>query len=222
MTRTRYYEELKALARQLRARYGLRTPRVQLSDLRRIYRSERIRIELWPPRGTPGRARLRHLRGAYVDEPPLPPWVMIARSLPAEQRIFTLAHELKHHLRDRSAGLVPCVGELGNDPREIGAEIFAAELIFPDSDFRGSMADLRIDPGGCSPETIVRLKAATRTTLSYSSLAKRAEFMGFAPRGALSRVRWKTLAEQILGEPLYKRVLRARRQRAEYRPARSV
>ncbi len=215
MTRTAYYDELKRLARALRAEYAFQTPRVQISDLRRIYRAEGIRIELWPPAGRSSpSARLRHLRGAYLDEPPLPPWVMVARSLPAEQRIYTLAHELKHHFRDRSTGLVHCLRELDRDPREIGAEIFAVELIFPDEDFVRSIAEMRTEQGECSAETIVRLKASTRTTLSYTSLAKRTEFMGFAPPGSFKRVRWKILAEHVLGEPVYKRVLRARTRRA--------
>ena len=135
MTRRVYYEELKQLARDVRAEHRLTTPRVQLGDLRRIYRAEGIRIEIWPPPSVPSRpARLRHLRGAYIDEAPLPPWVMVARSLPPEPRIFTLAHELKHHLRDRGRGILHCLGEIGDDVAEIGAEIFAAELIFPDLD----------------------------------------------------------------------------------------
>ena len=114
MTRRPYYEELKGLARDIRAGYGFTTSRVRLSDLRRIYRSEGIRIETWPPaNGMSPRTRLRHLRRAYIDEPPLRPWVMIARWLPPEPRIFTLAHELTHHFRDRDRGVLHCLRNVG-------------------------------------------------------------------------------------------------------------
>jgi hypothetical protein len=46
-----YYEELKTLARQVRAENGLSTPRVLRSDMRRIYKAYGIRIDLWPVAG---------------------------------------------------------------------------------------------------------------------------------------------------------------------------
>ncbi len=58
-------------------------------------------------------------------------------------------------------------------------------------------------------EDLVHLKRETRTTLSYTGLAKRAEFLGFSLQGVLANVRWKKLEEDIYGPPLYKR-LRAR------------
>ena len=213
MTRRSYYEEIKRLAREIRAVYGFTTPKVRLSDLRRIYHSEGIRIETWPPLSSASRrVRLRQLRGAYIDEPPLPPWVMVARWLPPEPRIFTLAHELKHHFRDRNRGVLHCLREVGDDVGEIGAEIFAAELIFPDSDFSRHPCGMGIGLGRCSAEDIVRLKHDTETTLSYSSLAKRAGIMGFAPPCSMVRIRWRALAEKMFGEPLYRRILRDRAQ----------
>ena len=67
-----------------------------------------------------------------------------------------------------------------------------------------------VGPGRCSAEDIVHLKDDTKTTLSYSSLAKRAEIMGFVPAGSLAKVRWRALAEVTLGEPFYQRLLPAR------------
>jgi hypothetical protein len=77
----------------------LHLPRVLRSDMRRIYRTEGIRIDLW-------RHRLRGLRGA----------------------------ELKHHLVDRDSAGGFCSESNRDDAIEIGAEIFAAELIFPEED----------------------------------------------------------------------------------------
>ena len=50
MSRFGYYERMKILARDVRSRYGLITPEVRLSDLRRIYKEYEIKIDLWKPR----------------------------------------------------------------------------------------------------------------------------------------------------------------------------
>lgn len=205
MGRYEYYQELKARARDLRARYSLTSPRVLRSDMRRIYRAEGIRIDLW-------RHRLRGLRGAYFNDE-FGPTVMIASGLPSEPMIFTLGHELKHHLVDRESGSGFCSESNRKDEVEIGAEIFAAELIFPEEDFCTQLAVMGVAQGQCAAETMVRLKHETATTMSYAALAKRAEYLGFAAKGALQTVKWTTLAEELYGEPLYKRVLRSRARR---------
>jgi Zn-dependent peptidase ImmA (M78 family) len=203
VNRTAYYERLKALARAERAKHRLTTRRVMLSDLRAIYRAYGITIDLWP-------GKLRDLRGAYFSDG-CGTSVMIAKRLPPEQRIFTMAHELKHHLTDHAIGASYCDPSNASEPIEIGAEIFAAEFIFPEQDFADALTEMGVAHGRCDAEAIVRLKDRTRTTLSYTSLAKRAEWLGFAPTGSLRTVRWKILAEELLGEPVYKRILRRRR-----------
>src|SRR3984957_6125304 len=195
MYRSEYYAQLKELARATRARFGLTSPRVLRSDLRRIYTAEGIRIDLWP-------YKLRKLRGAYVSDE-LGPTVMLAKGLPQDPMVFTMGHELKHHLTDSGSSLMYCDTSNQSDPVEIGAEIFAAELIYPDDDFRLDLELRKIGPRQCTPEVLVRLKHDTRTTLSYTGLAKRAEFMGFAVEGSLDRVKWKTIEEEIYGEPLH-------------------
>ena len=203
MFRSEYYARLKELARTTRARFGLTTPRVLRSDLRRIYRAEGIRIDLWP-------YKLRKLRGAYINDD-LGPTVMLAKGLPQDPMVFTMGHELKHHLTDSGSSLSFCDACNQSDPIEIGAEIFAAELIYPDDDFSSDLGQMNITSGQCTPEVLVRLKHETRTTLSYTGLAKRAEFMGFAAEGSFANVKWKKLEEDIYGEPLHKWLLRRRR-----------
>jgi Zn-dependent peptidase ImmA (M78 family) len=213
MTRTAYYERLKRLARQVRATNGLDTPRVLKSDLRRIYRKEGIKIDLWDH-------KFRHLRGAYFNDD-LGATVMLVKGLPPEPTIFTMAHELKHHLVDQGLALSPCDPRALSreeessalEPIEIGAEVFAAELIFPEPDFAATMATLGIGACQCTPEALIRVRQHTRTTMSYAALAKRAEFLGFAPSGSLGKIQWKKLEEELLGEPVYKRVQRARSRR---------
>jgi len=94
MNRQTYYEDLKLLARQVRAEHGLHSPRVLASDLRRIYDRHGIVIDSWP-------YRLRNLRGAFISDH-LGSTVMLARGLPQDPMVFTMAHELKHFYRDRS------------------------------------------------------------------------------------------------------------------------
>lgn len=202
MNRFQYYQEMKGLARQVRAAHRLETPRVLRSDLRRIYREYQIRIDPWP-------YKLKHLRGAYFHDQ-IGTAVMIADHLPPEPRIFTLAHELKHHLVDRDLSLAYCSASNESEQVEIGAEVFAAELIFPESDFAERLVKMGVGKGKCEPVHLIRLKNESRTTLSYAGLAKRAEFLEFAQSGSLDGIRWKKLEVQILGEPVYKRIQRYR------------
>lgn len=206
MSRWSYYEKLKALAREQRAKHGLSTPRVLRSDLRRIYRAQGIvRVDLW-------RHKFKHLRGAYFCDD-LGPTVMLAASLPEEPRIFTMAHELKHHLVDQGVALSYCASTNENEEIEIGAEVFAAELIFPDAAFKAAMAQRAIGAGACTAEGLVHTKRETTTTLSYAGLVKKAEWLGFAKGGSLQGVKWKKLEEALYGEPVYKRILRSRSRR---------
>jgi Zn-dependent peptidase ImmA (M78 family) len=179
-----YYEELKLLARQVRAENGLRSPRVLASDLRRIYDKHGIVIDSWP-------YRLRNLRGAFISDH-LGATVMLASGLPQDPMVFTMAHELKHFFRDRDLGISYCDQSNLSKTIEVGAEIFAAELIFPDQDFIKHMRVLRIGRDQCLPKTLVQLKRKTRTTLSYAGLAIKAERLGFAPPSSLTRIKtWR-------------------------------
>lgn len=204
MSRSQYYDQMKDLARQVRAAYGLSSCRVRKSDLRRIYKAEGVRIDIWP-------YKLKEVRGAYFRDF-LGPTVMVAK-LPNDPFVFTLAHELKHHLFDHGAALPPCGARNQSEHVEIGAEIFAAELLFPEADFCRVMSDLGVAGGRCKPADIVRVKRRTETTLSYLGLVKRAEFLGFAPAGSLPRSGWKTLEEKVFGVPFYKRMHRVKNRR---------
>jgi Zn-dependent peptidase ImmA (M78 family) len=202
MNRFHYYEHLKTRAREVRVEHSLVSVRVLRSDLRRIYSKLGVRIDSWPH-------KFKQVRGAYFDDE-LGPTVMLPKHLPVEPTIFSMAHELKHHLVDRRLGMSYCSASNDAEPIEIGAEIFAAELIFPEPDFIDFLNTKGVKEGECTPVVLIRLKHETETTLSYASLAKRAEFLQFAPRASLAKVKWKKLEEEIYGEPIYKRVLRRR------------
>lgn len=187
-----YYEDLKQLARQVRAEFGLKSPRVVESDLRRIYEKNGIMIDDWP-------YRLRNLRGAFICDH-LGATVMLASGLPQDPKVFTMAHELKHFYRDRHLGISYCDQSNLGKTLEIGAEIFAAELLFPDKDFMAQMRSMRIGTHQCLPKTLVCLKQKTRTTLSYAGLAIKAERLGYAPPQSLTKIKGWRKFEEIYGE----------------------
>ena len=189
-----YYEDLKQLARQVRAENGLNTPRVLPSDLRRIYFKNGIEIDLWP-------YRLRNLRGAFICDK-FGTTVMLARNLPQDPLVFTMAHELKHFFRDRDLGISYCDQSNASKTLEIGAEIFASELLFPDRDFILHMERMGVRENECLPRTLVRLKRKTRTTLSYAGLAIKAERLRFAPPGSLTKVKTWRKFEQLYAADL--------------------
>src|SRR5262245_57997629 len=117
---------MKALARQVRAEHGITSPRVLRSDMRRVYKTYEITIDL--------RQGFKNLRGAYFNDE-CGTTVVIAKGLPDDPTVFTMAHELKHHLADRNSPAFQCgYSEGTTDPVEIGAEVFAAEFLFPEAD----------------------------------------------------------------------------------------
>jgi Zn-dependent peptidase ImmA (M78 family) len=181
-----YYEELRQLARQVRAEHGLSTPRVLAGDLLRIYARYGIAFDEWP-------YRFKNLRGAFINDH-LGPTIMIAKGLPQDPMVFTMAHELKHFFRDRDLGISYCDQSNLNKSLEVGAEIFAAELLFPDRDFIGHMKMMGIRRDQCLPKTLIRLKRKTGTTLSYAGLAIKAERLGYAPAHSLTTIKtWRRL-----------------------------
>ena len=136
---------------------------------------------------------------------------MLAKGLPDDPMVFTMAHELKHHLVDSALPIACCSERNINEHIEIGAEVFTSELIFPEQDFLNAIAAMGVRPGSCTAETIVRLKHDSQTTLSYTGLAKRASFHRLSPAGSFDGIKWKKLEEKIFGEPLYKKIMRHRR-----------
>jgi Zn-dependent peptidase ImmA (M78 family) len=202
VSRADYYRQMRCLAVEIRDRYGLKTPRVLKSDLRRIYNHQGIHIDLWP-------YKLKKLRGAYFSDESGAS-VMLAKGLPDDPMIFTMGHELKHHLVDRDSIVALCDPSNQSAEIEIGAEIFAAELIYPEQMFRDHLHAMGVSTGTCTPEQIVALKHDTKTTLSYTGLAKRAEFLGFAQEHSMAKVAWKKLEENIYGVPLYKQIMSKR------------
>jgi Zn-dependent peptidase ImmA (M78 family) len=183
---TGYYYEMRELALEVRARNGIEGSDLSMRDMWRIYCQEGIeKLDF--------RHGFKDLRGAYFNDD-CGVTVMLAGGLPDEPTIFTMAHELKHHLVDSEIGPVVCRTNEETRRIEIGAEVFASELIYPEKDFVYDLFRLlRGMPQTVSPEVLVELKRKTNTTLSYAGLAKRTLLLRLADEKAFRDVRWGPL-----------------------------
>jgi len=208
MTTRPDYDALKQLARGKRAEHGVTTTGLGLKVVRDIYRTEGIRIDSWK---LPAR-----IRAVYMSDGG-DPSVAISKSLPTEPKLFSLVHELKHHYVDQQLitdGKIRCGDYNANQAIEVGAEVFAAEFIYPESEFLECVAGLGIEAGKCTKEDVVRLKRGCGAQVSYTFLKKRLERMGFAAPSAFVGVRFQLLEEEIFGVPIYKQPwFKARRAR---------
>ena len=197
MSRHAYYEELKALARQKRAEYRVETAKFGLREIRRIYKGEKIRLDHYP---LPYKIKALYM----CDDDDCS--VALKQSLPYEPKLFALVHELKHHFCDREAlgkGFIHCGDYDANELIEKGAEVFAAEFIYPEIEFAG-----HLDPLGLSfrnASDVVTLKQACKAKVSYKFLCKRLERLGRITLGQFDSVQFQKLEEQILGVPIYRR-----------------
>jgi len=204
MSRTEYYENMKAHARAIRSKHGLSSLKVKKSDIKAIYKEYNIQYDLWPVKDTPFTAKFRKLRGAFFNDEH-GTTIMISRSLPEAPAIFTMCHEFKHYLVDRELGSVLCSDYNLQEEIEIGAEVFAAEMLFPDDIFTELLTQMGVRKGLCNPEHLVRLKRENEATISYAGLVKKAEFLQFIPIGSFSKVKFTKLEEQIYGIPYFKK-----------------
>src|SRR5260221_589021 len=119
--------------------------------------------------------------------------------------------KLKHHFADQGIDLSFC--DVSNETNyiEIGAEVFAAEMIFPEGDFDALAQQYELKRGQVTANDVVRFKRETRTTLSHKAVVKRFAFLGYANAASFAGVKWKKLEEQIYGVPLYKKLLGRRK-----------
>jgi len=197
MSRRAHYAELKALAREKREHYGVATEAFGLLEIRKIYRAEGIRIDYYP---LPYKIKALYMCADGDCS------VAVQRKLPEEPKLFALVHELKHHYCDREAlgdGVIHCGDYNMDDVIEIGAEVFAAEFIYPEAEFARDIAPLGLTTW--TPEDVVSLKRNCKATVSYRFLCKRLEHLGQIGRGEFEDVKFKKLEDQIHGVPYHRR-----------------
>lgn len=203
------YDALKVLAQQKRREHRITTATVGLQVIRQVYRAEGITVDLWKlsPR----------IRAVYMCDDG-DPSVLVNKALPREPRLFCMAHELKHHFCDReliASGQYQCGAYNANETAEIGAEVFAAEFIYPEAEFLACVGQLGIAAGKCMAEDVVRLKRACGAPVSFTFLRKRLEFFRFAAPGQLGKIHFQKLEEAMFGLPIYKQPWFRRRQQKQ-------
>src|SRR5947209_2097892 len=93
VTRSDYYAHCRILAQTKRQEHSIITEKLNLNVIQRIYRSEGITLDRKKLKGN------RIKAAYYCDDGDCS--VLINSGLPREPRLFSLAHELKHHYLDR-------------------------------------------------------------------------------------------------------------------------
>jgi Zn-dependent peptidase ImmA (M78 family) len=197
MSRRPYYEDLLSLARETRARHNVDTASFGLRKVREIYKKEGIRIDHWP---LPYKIKALYMCADGDCS------VALQKSLPDEPKLFALVHELKHHYRDREAlgaNCISCGDYVANEMIEKGAEVFAAEFIYPESEFADHMD--RLGLAMTCPEHVVAFKRSCPAKVSYRFICKRLERLQMVAAGHFDGIQFQKLEEQIHGVPFYKR-----------------
>ncbi len=200
--RNTYYEELKKLAREKRAYYNIDTAALGLREVRQIYKDEGIKIDYWPLS-----SRIKAIYMCSDGDFS----VALQLKLPDDPKLFALIHELKHLYRDQDligSQAVHCGDYNRNQIIEIGAEVFAAEFIYPQEEFANDIDILGISTWAA--EDIVRLKRNCKAKVSYQYLVKRLDHLGYVTADQFKDVKFKNLEDRMFGVPFYKRQFRKR------------
>lgn len=196
MNRSGYYQEMLQLAHEKRTLYALTTPTINLAKVGRIYKQEGIELDLWSH-------RLRHLKAAYYNDP-YGCSVLVNRMLPRAPRLFAQVHELKHHYKDRDVLGLSCVEVTDESSmREIGAEVFAAEFIFPEEEFLQYVKDAGITTTP-SAEDVVNLMYYSPAIISYQFILKRLERLMLIQKGYFKNIHFQKLHTRIYGSPHFR------------------
>ena len=86
---------------------------------------------------------------------------------------------------------------------EKGAEVFAAEFIYPEEEFAQDQAVRGI--ATWRAEDVVDLKRSCKAKVSYMFLCKRLERLGLVAPGAFAGVQFGNLERSMYGVPFYRR-----------------
>jgi Zn-dependent peptidase ImmA (M78 family) len=197
MSRRLYYEGLQRLAREKRAQYSVETASLGLREVREIYKREGITIDHWP--------LPRKIKALYMcDSGDCS--VALQKSIPYEPKLFALIHELKHHFEDRAAlgaGVIHCGDYDANELIEKGAEVFAAEFIYPQTEFQSDLESSGLVIKQAAD--VVALKRSCKAKVSYRFICKRLERLGHISSSQFAGVQFQKLEERIHGAPFYRR-----------------
>jgi Zn-dependent peptidase ImmA (M78 family) len=200
LNRTEYYQQCRALAQTKRYEHAVVTASLNLLVMARIYKKEGIAIDRRKLKGN------RIKAAYYCDDGECS--VLLNTTPPREPRLFALAHELKHHYLDREKimnGQIECGDYNANEVIEKGAEVFAAEFIYPELEMRQLVGQMGITSRSCTAQTIVEFKRACPACISYTFIVKRFVRFRLCQRETFSKVQFTKIEEEIYGLPIYKR-----------------
>jgi len=113
--------------------------------------------------------------------------VLLNSKLPKEPKLFTLAHELKHHYLDREQiekGEIRCGNYNAHELIEKAAEVFAAEFIYPQAEMLELISAMDITSRTCTVEKVIELKRTCPVSVSYAFVLKRLEWFHLCARDA--------------------------------------
>lgn len=192
-----YYENLKELARKKRTEYSVNTNSFGLREVRKIYKNEGIIIDQRPQLPS----KIKAIYNCQDDSFS----VAIKPSLPDAPKIFALIHELKHHYYDQSdikGGILMCGDYNQNELIEKGAEVFAAEFIYPENDFL--LDAIATGVTVWTPQDIVMFKKNCSAKISYLFIRKRLQRLRLISAGQFNDVKFQKLEEEMYGIPFYK------------------
>lgn len=198
MNNSEYYSAMKDLAREKRKEYGILTSEINISAIKKLYKKEGIKID-------GDKTLSSKIRAAYFcdgDDCS----VLLNSKLPREPKLFSLVHELKHHFTDRTLiedGEIKCGDYNANQTIEIGAEVFAAEFIFPESEMLSLIQELGINRQNCISGSVVEIKRKSPVAISYTFILKRLVLLGLISRGCFANVKFQKLEEEMY-PPIYK------------------
>ena len=198
--RSEYYQRCRKLAQQKRADHSVVTSSLDLVVMARIYKKEGITIDRKKLKGN------RIKAAYYCDDGECS--VLLNITPPREPRLFALAHELKHHYFDQQQilnGEIECGDYNANELIEKGAEVFAAEFIYPELEMRQLIGQMEITNHNCTPEVVVKFKRTCLACISYTFIVKRFTRFGLCRHDTFSRVQFTKVEEQLYGPPIYKR-----------------
>jgi Zn-dependent peptidase ImmA (M78 family) len=200
LNRTAYYQECRALAQAKRLLYSVETASLNLRVMQRIYKAEGITIDRRKLKG-------RRIKAAYYCEGG-DCSVLIETTLPREPKLFALAHELKHHYLDQDQirnNEIECGDYNAQELIEKGAEVFAAEFIYPEAEMRAFIGQSGLTSLNTTPERIVKFKRECGASVSYTFIVKRFVRFGLCPKGKFAKIQFVKLEEKMFGLPIHKR-----------------
>ena len=100
------------------------------------------------------------------------------------------------------SGVIHCGDYDANELIEKGAEVFAAEFIYPEAEFEGDLDNLGLTVS--QPADVVAFKRSCRARVSYRFICKRLERLQRISPGQFDGIQFQKLEEQIHGIPFYR------------------